>query len=55
VSADGGHEPAWSNNGRELFFQDENRLMGVTVTLAPEPRFAPLRLLFEGGLCRMGA
>ena len=39
----------WSNNGRELFFQDENRLMAVTVTLSAEPRFAPPRMLFEGG------
>jgi hypothetical protein len=49
VSGEGGHEPVWSSNGRELFFQDENRLMAVTVTLAPEPRFVPPRMLFEGG------
>jgi hypothetical protein len=39
----------WSSDGRELFFQDENRLMAVTATLAPEPRFGPPRMLFEGG------
>ncbi len=32
VSTDGGTEPLWSRNGRELFFQSGNKLMGVTVT-----------------------
>jgi len=31
VSADGGVEPLWSRDGRELFFQSGNRLMSVTV------------------------
>ena len=32
VSADGGVEPLWSRDGRELFFQNGNRLMSVAVT-----------------------
>jgi serine/threonine-protein kinase len=32
VSTDGGTEPLWSGDGRELFFQNGARLMGVTVT-----------------------
>jgi len=32
VSTDGGTEPLWSRDGRELFFQSADRLMGVTVT-----------------------
>ncbi len=32
VSADGGTEPLWSRDGRELFFQSGNRLMSVTVS-----------------------
>jgi serine/threonine-protein kinase len=32
VSTDGGAEPRWSRDGRELFFQSGTRLMGVTVT-----------------------
>ncbi len=32
VSTDGGTEPLWSRDGRELFFQSGSRLMGVTVT-----------------------
>ncbi len=31
VSTDGGTEPLWSRNGRELFYQAGDRLMGVTV------------------------
>ena len=32
VSTEGGTEPLWSHDGRELFFQNGARLMGVTVT-----------------------
>jgi serine/threonine-protein kinase len=32
VSTDGGTEPLWSRDGRELFYQNGNKLMGVTVT-----------------------
>ena len=32
VSIDGGAEPLWSRDGRELFFQQGARLMGVRVT-----------------------
>lgn len=32
VSTDGGTEPLWSRDGRELLFQSGTRLMGVTVT-----------------------
>jgi Tol biopolymer transport system component len=32
VSTDGGREPLWSRDGRELFYQSGSTLMGVTVT-----------------------
>ncbi|HJQ99318.1 MAG TPA: protein kinase [Candidatus Polarisedimenticolaceae bacterium] len=32
VSSDGGNEPLWSHDERELFFQGADALMGVTVT-----------------------
>jgi hypothetical protein len=38
VSTDGGTEPLWSREGRELFFQNGARLMGVTV--APGAAFS---------------
>ena len=31
----GGTEPAWSRDGRELFYRDENRLMAVSVRTTP--------------------
>jgi serine/threonine-protein kinase len=33
VSTDGGTEPLWSHDGRELFFQSGTRLMGASVTI----------------------
>ncbi len=48
VSTDGGTEPLWSRDGRELFFQSGTQLMAVTV--APGAAFsasAP-RLVHEG-------
>ena len=38
VSVEGGTEPLWSRDGRELFFQSGNRLMAVTV--APGATFS---------------
>ena len=35
VSIDGGREPLWSADGRELFFRYENRVMAVAVTADP--------------------
>jgi serine/threonine-protein kinase len=52
VSTDGGTEPLWSRDGRELFFQSGSRLMGVTVT--PGARFStsPPRPVHEGRFTR---
>ena len=48
VSKDGGAEPLWSRDGRELFFQDGARLMSAPV--APGSAFAAERprLVYEG-------
>ncbi len=48
VSTDGGTEPLWSRNGRELFFQARDRLMGVTVVPGPTFTAGPPRPLHEG-------
>jgi serine/threonine-protein kinase len=32
ISTDGGTEPLWSHDGRELFYQNGDKLMGVAVT-----------------------
>ncbi len=39
VSPDGGDEPSWSRDGRELFFRQDDRMMAVRV--APGPGFQP--------------
>ncbi|MEO5799794.1 MAG: hypothetical protein ABIS00_10190, partial [Gemmatimonadales bacterium] len=52
VSTDGGTEPLWSRDGRELFFQSANRLMGVTVTSGATFSASPPRPMYEGKFFR---
>jgi serine/threonine-protein kinase len=49
VSSDGGHEPQWSHDGRQLFFQNAGKIMASAVTRLPELGAAPPRLVFDGG------
>ena len=51
VSTDGGVEPLWSPDGRELFFQSGTRLMSVSVTPGAFSASAP-RLVHEGRFFR---
>ena len=48
VSTDGGSEPLWAVNGRELFYRNGDKMMAVPIST--EPQFSPGRpaLLFEG-------
>ena len=48
ISTEGGTEPVWNRNGRELFYRNGNRMMTVDIT--PLPNFSAGRptLLFEG-------
>ena len=48
VSTDGGTEPLWSRDGRELFFQSGARLMGVTVTPGAAFSASAPRVVHEG-------
>jgi serine/threonine-protein kinase len=50
VSPGGGHDPVWSRDGKELFYQNGGRLMSAGV-IAWEPalRLMPPRQLFDGG------
>jgi len=48
VSIDGGVEPLWSRDGRELFFQSGTKLMGVTVNPGAAFSASPPRILHEG-------
>jgi Tol biopolymer transport system component len=50
VSPGGGHDPVWSRDGKELFYQNGGKLMSAEViTWEPALRLKPPRQLFEGG------
>jgi eukaryotic-like serine/threonine-protein kinase len=48
ISTEGGREPVWNRNGRELFYRSGDKMM--VVDIATQPRFAAgkPRMLFEG-------
>jgi eukaryotic-like serine/threonine-protein kinase len=48
ISTEGGTEPAWNRNGKELFYRNGNKMMALDVTT--QPGFSPgkPRMLFEG-------
>ncbi|MBA2291749.1 MAG: serine/threonine-protein kinase [Gemmatimonadales bacterium] len=47
VSRDGGTEPRWARNGRELFYKSEGRLMTVAVAPGPALTLGTPRPLFS--------
>jgi serine/threonine-protein kinase len=48
VSSNGGYEPRWSADGRELFFLQRNELMSAAVEAGTEFSFAAPKSLFSG-------
>ena len=52
VSLEGGQEPLWHPNGRELFFRREDDMMGVEVRLKPPFVASNPRRLFTGRFVR---
>ena len=48
VSTEGGSEPVWSRNGRELFYRNGDKMMVVDVRAQPAFTAGSPRLLFEG-------
>jgi len=48
VSTDGGFEPVWSPDGRELFYRTGARVMVVSIQTTPVFRTSRPRQLFEG-------
>ena len=50
ISTDGGIEPAWSHDGRELFYRSEDGRSVMALPITAGPEFSPGRpgLLFEG-------
>jgi hypothetical protein len=52
ISTDGGTEPVWASDGRELFFREGDRMMAVQIHA--QPKFTATRpsLLFNGPFAR---
>ena len=48
VSNEGGVQPLWAKNGRELFYRNWNKTMAAGVSFQPEFKAATPVLLFEG-------
>jgi serine/threonine protein kinase/Tol biopolymer transport system component len=46
ISSDGGTQPVWSRNGRELFFRNGDQTLAVTVGLSPSPAAGKPKILF---------
>jgi Tol biopolymer transport system component len=49
ISTEGGAEPVWNRNGRELFFRSEDKMMAVEITTQPSVSVGMPRMLFAGG------
>jgi Tol biopolymer transport system component len=47
VSPNGGREPLWAKNGKELYYLEGRRLMAVAVDARERFDFKPARLLME--------
>jgi Tol biopolymer transport system component len=48
ISTEGGTEPAWNPNGRELFYRSGNKMMAVDIITQPGFTVGKPRMLFEG-------
>lgn len=48
ISTEGGTEPVWNRNGRELFFRNGDKIMAVEITEHPNLAAGKPRVLFEG-------
>lgn len=53
ISSEGGTEPVWSADGKELFYRRGDELLAVAVQLAPEFSSGATRVLFEGPFDRI--
>ncbi len=48
ISTEGGTEPVWNRNGKELFFRDANKMMAVDVAAQASFAAGKPHMLFEG-------
>jgi serine/threonine-protein kinase len=51
ISTDGGTEPVWSSNGREIYYREGTRMMAVSIDASGSAAGKPT-LLFDGGFAR---
>ena len=54
ISTDGGEEPVWSRDGKELFYRSGRKWMVAAVTLKPEFTTEKPKFLFEGHYRNVG-
>ena len=47
ISTEGGNEPVWSRNGRELFYRSGDAMMAVDIVTSPMFAAGKPRRLFE--------
>jgi hypothetical protein len=52
ISTEGGMEPVWNRNGRELFYRSGDKMMAVDVTTLPSFSVGKPKMLFEGRYAR---
>jgi Tol biopolymer transport system component len=48
ISTEGGTEPAWNRNGRELFYRNGDKMMAVDIVTQPSFAAGKPRMLFAG-------
>jgi eukaryotic-like serine/threonine-protein kinase len=48
ISTEGGTEPAWNSNGRELFYRSGDKMMAVDIATQPSFTAGKPRVLFKG-------
>jgi Tol biopolymer transport system component len=48
ISTDGGTEPVWNPNGKELFYRSGDKMMAVDVTTQPAFSVGKPKMLFQG-------
>jgi serine/threonine-protein kinase len=48
ISTEGGKEPVWNPNGRELFYRSSNKMMAVDIATQPSFAAGKPRMLFAG-------
>jgi hypothetical protein len=48
ISSEGGQEPVWNPNGRELFYRSGSKIMAVEITTQPGFAAGRPKALFEG-------